>query len=113
MFGAVFVALVWAVWKFVLTGGVMTMGGASNNKKKEQGAKSDVERLERINIRLLNALVFTIVLLVLSWVGFLRYECSFIEEVITIEVEEKSDGYRENSDAAWSSSVSYYYQDYN
>jgi hypothetical protein len=72
-----------------------------------------VERLERINIRLLNALVFTIVLLVLSWVGFLRYERSFIEEIITIEVEEKANGYRENSDAAWSSSVSYYYQDYN
>lgn len=76
------------------------MGSASNNKKKEQIAKADSERLERINIRLLNALVFTIVLLVLSWVGFLRYERSFIEEVITIEVEEKADGYRENSDAA-------------
>ena len=113
MFGAVFVALVWAVWKFVLTGGVMTMGGASNNKKKEQGAKSDVERLERINIRLINALVFTIVLLVLSWVGFLRYERSFIEEVITIEVEEKSDGYRENSDAAGRvrSGIDYPYHD--
>ena len=85
----------------------------SGNKKKEQGAKSDVERLERINIRLLNALVFTIVLLVLSWVGFLRYERVLIEDVITIEVEEKPNGYRENSDAAWSSSVSYYYQNYN
>jgi hypothetical protein len=112
MFGAVFVTLVWAVWKFVLTGGVMAMGGASNNKKKERGAKSDVERLERINIRLLNALVFTIVLLVLSWVGFLRYERSFIDEFITIEVGEKSDGYRENSNAAWRSRSNYNHSDY-
>lgn len=112
MFGAVFVALVWAVWKFVLTGGVMAMGGASNNKKKEHGAKPDVERLERINIRLLNALVFTIVLLVLSWVGFLRYERSFVEEVIAIEVEEKANGYRENSGAAWSSRSNYNHSDY-
>lgn len=111
MLGAVFVALVWAVWKFVLTGGVMAMGGASNNKKKEQGAKSDVERLERINIRLLNALVFTIVLLVLSWVGFLRYERALIDDIITIEVEE-SDEHRENSDAAWGSGIYYNHSHY-
>lgn len=107
MFGAVFVVLVWAVWKFVLTGGVMKMGGVSNNKKKEQIAKTDLERLERINIRLLNALVFTIVLLVFSWVGFLRYERSFIDQIITIEVEENANGYRENSDAAGRSRSNY------
>lgn len=112
MFGAIFVALVWAVWKFVLTRGVMAMGGASNNKEKGHIAKTDSERLERINIRLLNALVFTIVLLVLSWVGFLRYERSLIEDVITIEVEEESDGYRENSNAAGRSRSDYNHSDY-
>lgn len=112
MFGAIFVALIWAAWKFVLARGVTAMGSALNNKRKEQGAASDAERLERINIRLLNALVFTIVLLVLSWVGFLRYERSFIDEFITIEVEEKSNGYRENSNAAGRSRSDYNHSDY-
>lgn len=90
----------------------MAMGSASNNKKKEQIAKADSERLERINIRLLNALVFTIVLLVLSWVGFLRYERSFIEEGITIELEEKADGYHENFGAVGYSCSNYNHSNY-
>lgn len=85
------------------------MNGEHHRKKHDE--KTDLDRLERMNTRLLNALVFTVVLLVLSWVGFLRYERTLIDDIITIEVEE-SDEHRENSDAAWGSGIYYNHSHY-
>lgn len=108
MLGAVLVALIWAASKFALARGVTAMNGEHHRKKHDE--KTDLARLERMNTRLLNALVFTVVLLVLSWVGFLRYEHSLTEDLITIEVEE-SNGHRENSGAAWGGGIDYNHSD--
>lgn len=74
--------------------------------------KIEMERIERCNARLFMVLLFIIVLLVVSWIGFLQYRNKMKEQIIIIS-EEKDYGMAEifcpNLDGYGSNNNNYYY----